>query len=267
MLQRVVVLFTCALFFFSPASAQQASGIAGVVTDASGAVLPGVTVEAASSALIEKVRSVITGDDGRFNIVDLRPGTYSVTFTLTGFGTFRREGIELPVGFTATVNGALQVGSLEETITVSGASPLVDTQNVRQQSVLPSDLLKALPFGVMGISTLSKLVPGLKPRAGDVGAAAGLYASNANSGDTYHGKTGVKLTYDGMQITNMSGTGGNTNYAVNFATVQEVAVETGGASAESDANSYRVNLVPKEGGNTFAFETSWVYANDNFQSG
>ena len=131
-------LFTVGLglvLFASAAFAQEASGIAGVVKDASGAVLPGVTVEAASPALIEKVRTSVTDGEGRYNIVDLRPGVYTVTFTLPGFSTARREGVELPTGFTATVNGDLKVGSLEETITVSGASPLVDTTNVRKQIV------------------------------------------------------------------------------------------------------------------------------------
>ena len=258
------VVFVCALS--SPVWSQQASGIAGAVTDSSGAVMPGVTVEASSPALIEKVRSVTTAADGRYNIVDLRPGTYTVTFTLPGFNTYRREGIELTVGFTATVSAALQVGALEETITVSGASPLVDTQNVRQQQVLSNELLTALPNAVAGISTLSKLVPGLRSGGADVGAASGLYMSNAFSRDTYHGKSGMKLTYNDMQVNNLTGTGGNTSYAVNFATVQETAVETGGVSAESDANNVRVNLVPKEGGNSHSGETTYFYTNNHLQS-
>src|SRR5712691_1713138 len=126
----------CALLIPLPASAQQAtaSGIAGVVKDSSGAVLPGVTVEAASPALIEKVRSVVTDSEGRFNIVDLRPGSYVVTFSLTGFNTFKRDGIELPSGFTATVNADLKNGAATETITVTGESPLVDTRNARKQT-------------------------------------------------------------------------------------------------------------------------------------
>jgi hypothetical protein len=250
----------------SPARAQQASGIAGVVNDTSGAVLPGVTVEAASPALIEKVRSVITGADGRYNIVDLRPGTYTVTFTLAGFSTFKREGVVLPVGFIATVSAELQVGTVSETVTVTGDSPLVDMQTVRQQQVLPGNLLDALPTGVKGVSMISKLVPGLQGRGADVGAASGLYISNYFAGDTYHGKVGVKLTYDDMQVNNLTGTGGSTSYAVNFATVQETAVETGGASAESDSNSVRVNLVPREGGNSYSFDVSGLFTNQHLQS-
>ena len=110
--------------------AQQASGIGGVVRDSAGLAMPGVTVEAASPALIEKVRSVVTDGEGRYSLVDLRPGAYTVTFTLTGFSTVSREGIELGVGFTATVNVTMAVGALAETITVTGASPVVDTQSV-----------------------------------------------------------------------------------------------------------------------------------------
>src|SRR5689334_15327385 len=103
----------------SAVAAQQTSAIAGVVKDTSGAVLPGATVEASSPALIEKVRTVYSDSEGRYNITDLRPGAYSVTFTLSGFSTFKREGIQLTAGFTATVNADMKVGSLEETITVT----------------------------------------------------------------------------------------------------------------------------------------------------
>src|SRR5438132_850162 len=104
-------------------------GIAGVVKDTSGAVMPGVTVEAASPALIERVKTVVTDGQGEYKILELRPGKYTVTFTLPGFGTVKREGVELTSGFTATVNAELKVGSLEESVTVSGQSPLVDVQN------------------------------------------------------------------------------------------------------------------------------------------
>ena len=145
----------------SGAWAQQASGIAGLVRDTSGAVLPGVTVEAASPALIEKVRSVVTDGQGRYNIVDLRPGTYVVTIALPGFNTLRREGIQLTAGFTATINVELQVGALEETITVTGQSPLVDVQNVKQQRVVSEELLSALPTASRALASLVTLIPGI----------------------------------------------------------------------------------------------------------
>src|SRR5687767_2705557 len=145
-LARLVVVLVCALFLPAVASAQSETGnIAGVVRDASGAVLPGVTVEAASPALIEKVRTVVTDAEGVYRIVDLRPGVYSVTFTLTGFNSIRRDGIELSAGFTASVNADMRVGALEETITVSGAAPMVDTQNVIQQKVISRELLDSVP--------------------------------------------------------------------------------------------------------------------------
>jgi Carboxypeptidase regulatory-like domain len=115
-----------------PATARAQSSIAGLVKDTSGAVMPGVTVEASSPALIEKVRSVVTDGQGQYKIVDLRPGVYAITFTLPGFNTVKRDGIELPTNFTATVNADLRVGALEETVTVSGASPVVDVQNAVQ---------------------------------------------------------------------------------------------------------------------------------------
>ena len=128
-----------------PSAAYAQAAITGVVKDASGGVLPGVTVEAASPALIEKVRSVVTDDNGQYRIVDLRPGTYSVTFALPGFSTVKREGIELSGNFVATVNVDLRVGALEETITVTGESPIVDVQSARTQQIIDRDVLAAIP--------------------------------------------------------------------------------------------------------------------------
>src|SRR5207344_484362 len=158
------------------------------------------------------------------------------------------EEIVLTIGFTATINAVMQVGALEETVTVSGASPLVDTQNTQQQKVLGSELLQTLPTGVKGLAMVTNVVPGLRGAGADVGGASGLYSAQAFSQTTYHGKSGIKLTYDGMQINNLAGTGGNVSYAMNFSMVEEMAVETGGLSAESDSNNVRVNLVPKDGG-------------------
>src|SRR2546425_5962251 len=125
---RVVVV--CALTLLpAVAGAQVTTGsIAGLVKDTSGAVLPGVTVEARSPVLIEKVRTAVSDGDGQYRITDLPPGTYGLTFSLPGFNTVRREGVTLTAAFAATINAELPVGALEETVTVSGASPLVDVQ-------------------------------------------------------------------------------------------------------------------------------------------
>src|SRR2546425_1400544 len=142
----LIVWFASWTFAAAASSAQStASGIAGVVRDSSAAVMPGVTVEAASPALIEKVRAVVTDGQGQFKIVDLRPGLYTVTFSLTGFNSVKREGVDLPPGFTATVNAELRVGTLEETITVSGEAPTVDVHNTKDQKVLSQEVLNALP--------------------------------------------------------------------------------------------------------------------------
>src|SRR5262245_29786055 len=130
------VAVAAGMLVLSAAIAEAQSAIAGVVTDTSGAVLPGVTVEAASPVLIEKVRTVVTDGSGQYRIIDLRPGTYSVSFSVPGFSTVVRDGVELPATFTANINVALSVGSLEETVTVSGQTPLVDVQSATQSQVL-----------------------------------------------------------------------------------------------------------------------------------
>src|SRR5437660_7927630 len=134
-----------ALAVFVPAAAFAQAVIAGTVKDASGAVLPGVTVEAASNALIEKVRSAATDGTGQYRIEDLRPGAYTVTFTLQGFNTYKREGIELTGSFTAQINVELKVGAISETITVTGETPVVDVQSARREMTLQNDILKAIP--------------------------------------------------------------------------------------------------------------------------
>ena len=244
------------------ASAQQAtsSGIAGVVKDASGAVLPGVTVEAASPALIERVRSVVTDSEGRYNIVDLRPGSYAVTFTLTGFSTFKRDGIELPSGFTATVNADLPIGAVTETITVTGESPLVDTRNARKQTVVSSDLLNVLPSSVKNLNNLVALTPGFRGNEGfDV---TGAY-SRPDRRHVTTARAGTNVQFDGMGIQHASG---NQGYNANAETVQELVLSTTGITADSNADGAIVNMIPKEGGNRFAGSASGLYSSKSLMS-
>ncbi|OLC43436.1 MAG: hypothetical protein AUH43_20695 [Acidobacteria bacterium 13_1_40CM_65_14] len=143
-----------------PAVASAQSVIAGVVKDTSGAVLPGVTVEATSPILIEKTRTSFTDSQGQYKIIDLRPGTYSVTFALPGFTTVKRDGVELSANFTASVNVELMVSGLEETVTVSGASPIVDVQTTLRRDVLMRDVLDALPTG-RNYQTIGSVLPGV----------------------------------------------------------------------------------------------------------
>src|SRR5262245_28833602 len=143
-----------------------------------GRVLPGVTVEVSSPALIEKVRTAVSDSQGRYQVVDLRPGSYAVTFTLPGFSSVKREGIELTSGFTATVNAELRVGAIAETVTVSGASPVVDTQNVLQQTVLTRQVLDAIP-ATKTVQSHAALTVGaaVPPNRQDVGGSTGEFTS------------------------------------------------------------------------------------------
>jgi hypothetical protein len=257
-LVRTVLGIVGSLLLSSAAFAQAGAGaaISGIARDESQAVLPGVTVEVASPALIEKVRSAITDGEGRYNFIELPPGAYTVTFTLTGFKTFVRDGIALTSGVTAQVNGDLAVGSLEESITVSGAAPLVDTQNVRRQTTATRDIIDALPTSTKRVDTLVSLTPGFQGVA-DVG---GRYNSEPGA---YHGKRGTKQFFDGMGIENSSG---NSSYQVNAAVVEEMVLQTSGMSAETNADGPVMNVVPKEGGNTFKFIGNGLFTNNNLES-
>src|SRR5712672_1126169 len=175
---------TLLVLLLLPASAFAQAAITGVVKDASNAVLPGVTVEAASPVLIEKVRSVVSDDTGQYRIVDLRPGTYSVTFTLPGFSTVKREGIELSGTFVATVNGELKVGALEETITVTGETPIVDVQSAKVQQTVSNDVLRAIPSS-RSAGGIQALIPGLSS-GGDSGGVTG----GGGTAATIHGGRG-----------------------------------------------------------------------------
>ncbi len=268
MLRKSFLLFTAVValvaVFANAGWAQSGSAIAGVVRDTSGAVLPGVTVEASSPALIEKTRTVVTDGQGQYKLVDLVPGTYSVTFTLTGFNTVKREGIELTASFTATVNADMKVGAVEETITVSGTAPTVDVQNVVEQTVKTRDVIDAVPAGTKSIMVIGALIPGATTSSQDVG---GTQYSSAQL--AIHGGRGGEmfLLYDGMNYANGAGRGGGfPALQTNDATVQEVSFETGGLSAESELGSIRSNIIPRDGGNTFkgVFFGSWT--NHDLQS-
>ncbi|MGC4081152.1 MAG: TonB-dependent receptor [Vicinamibacterales bacterium] len=242
-----------------PSAALAQSAISGVVTDASGAVLPGVTVEAASPALIEKVRSIATDAQGLYRLVDLRPGTYTVTFTLPGFRTVLRDGFELPSNFVATINAEMSVGGLEETITVSGGAPLVDVQSTQKSAVLPREVLDSVPTG-RTFAAESALVPGVKVSESNVGGAR----SGSQQRLTVHGSVSADATIevDGISMNSWGDVQPNHNEGM----WQEVSVQTAGLGAEVATGGVRVNLVPRDGGNLMSGQTFFGWAGSGLQS-
>ncbi len=259
---RTLTMFLGSLMIV-PAAAYAQAVIAGSVTDGSGGVLPGVTVEAASPALIEKVRTVVTDGAGRYRVVDLRPGAYTITFTLPGFSTVKREGIELTGSFVATIDAQLRVGALQETITVTGEAPVVDVQSTTRERVLAAEMIDALPTSRNHYS-LVVLLPGVTTSSQDVGGVAGNQQGQTMS---IHGGRGddMRVTQGGVSLgTNLSG-GAKSSNTYNMGAVQEVAVDTGAVNAELGQGGIRINLIPKDGGNTFSGTLVTSYANSAMQ--
>jgi hypothetical protein len=254
------------LLLIPAAALAQNTGIAGVVKDTSGAVIPGVTVEAASPALIEKVRSVVTDSQGLYSIVDLRPGIYTVTFTLTGFQTVRREGIELTGSFTAAVNAELTVGAVAETLTVSGSSPSVDVRNVVQAQVLTSEVRESLPTDRSALG-MSELLPGVT--VSSTSRAVGhdvIGIADNRGGSMIHGSRAAdyQLMLDGTPQ-DMGGSGQGQSWQSIPSEVQEFVYELTALSAENIYGGVRVNIIPKEGGNRFSFYTYGAYADPKLE--
>jgi hypothetical protein len=224
------------------------SAIAGTVKDTSGAVLPGVTVEASSPVLIEKVRSVVTNEQGQFTIVDLRPGTYAVKFTLPGFNTYVRDGLELPADFTATINAEMKVGALEETITVTGESPVVDVSSTARVQVLNREMLDAIPTG-RSIYGMSQLIVGVSLNVPDVGGSRAMQQTYMSTRGLTSANNIVQM--DGLMINGLDGDGAVQQY-INNAVIQEMSYQTAGAGADVSPGGVRVNVVPRDGGNQFS---------------
>jgi hypothetical protein len=245
--RKALVLAGIALALL-PGAALAQSAISGRATDNTGAVLAGVTAEATSPALIEGAKVVVTDGQGRYSIIDLRPGTYRVTFTLAGFTTVVREGIVLTAGFTAPVDVQLSIGTLEESVTVSGASPVVDVQSAQVQQVLTRELLDSVPTG-RSLWAFGQTVPGIAMGAADVGGSRSVqYIAMAAHG-SYHADNAH--TIDGMSIKSLEANGQWTAYH-NTAMFEEISYETTGSGADTSGAGVGIRLVPKEGGNVFS---------------
>src|SRR5437867_470958 len=264
-IKRFIALLSIVLVALPAAAwAQTTEGasIAGVVRDTSGAVMPGVTVEAASPALIERIRSVVTDERGLYRIVDLRPGTYIVTFTLPGFSTFRREGIELTTSFVATVNAEMKVGSVEDTVTVLEQAPVVDLQNVRTQTTIVRDTLDAIPT-TKRLGQYASIIPGATYANATFQDVGGNQGEGGQFGVHGQRPQDLSLNFEGLNQ-NQQALG---VFSFNSQAFQEVVVETGGTSAEAMTGGPQVNIVPKDGGNRCSGSLSAAYAGPSLQLG
>ena len=248
---RLASLVLCLLLGPTAAALAQDTAIAGVVRDSSGGVLPGVTVEASSPALIEKSRTAVTDGSGQYRIIALVPGIYTVTFSLEGFNRVSREGIELRAETIVPVNADLRVGALQETVTVTGASPVVDLQTVSSVTVMTREILDVAPIS-RNLQTVGILIPGTSLQGS--AQAVTRDVGGSSQGDqyplTYRGSTASVTSVDGMRVSVVVASG---QYGLfqNDGGAQEISYNTGADSAEMGQAGLRINVVPREGSNSF----------------
>src|SRR5438105_9382544 len=249
-----------AVIVLIPTAAWAQASLAGVARDTSGAILPGVTVEAASPALIEKVRSVTTDATGQYKVVDLRPGALTLTYALTGFSTIKREGIDLSGSGTVQINADLKVGALAETITVTGETPVVDVQNAARQQIMNGELVANTP-AAKSWNGIMLLVPGVTGDPNTVQLTPGMVLFGIHGGPSTEGR----LQVDGMNVGASRGGGGVSGYSVDTANVQEVTFRTSGGLGEAETGGPNMNIVPKTGGNTFKGTASFQASGSGLQ--
>ena len=243
------LLAAAAILAALPGLASAQAAITGTVKDTSGAVLPGVAVEATSPALIEKIRSAVTDGTGQYRIVDLRPGVYVVTFSLSGFSSVKRDGIELTGTFTATINADLRVGAVAETVTVSGETPIVDVTSTKRQTTLSSELLTTAPTA-RSWAALTAQIPTMTTTGGnnqDVQVTPQMVVFGGAGGRNGEGR----LMADGISIGSAIGGGGSTAYIFDISNAEEVVTTNSGGLGESEVNGPSLNVVPRTGGNAF----------------
>jgi hypothetical protein len=237
------------------------SALTGSIKDESGAVLPGASIEAKSEALIEGSRSAVSDERGAYRIIDLRPGTYAMSFSLPGFKTVKRE-VELPSNFTATIDAQLTVGTVEETVTVSAESPVVDLETNFKAQVLPREVLDSVPTAHT-IQSVGQLVVGIQMNLPDVAGSQAMQQTYFTVHGAGTAQTAVLM--DGMIINGLQGDGGIQSY-LNDAGNQEMVYQTGGGTADSPAGGLKLNMVPKEGGNSLHGSFFIGYESSGLQS-
>ena len=250
------------LLLVSTAAHAQAS-LAGVVRDTSGAVLPGVNVEATSPVLIEKARTAVTDGEGRYTIADLRPGTYKVTFTLSGFKTVVRDGVLLTGTSVTTTNADLAVGTVEETITVSGNAPVVDLQSTTRQAVLDQEVVAAVPSSRTPF-TLGVLIPGVTKGAFMSQDVGGSVVQEVASLEANGGRTGdQRMMVNGVALSSMIAGGWGGGAVPNATGTQEFAIDVSAVDAQAATGGVRINFIPRDGGNRYSGTLFGSFANEN----
>jgi hypothetical protein len=252
------------------ASVADAQAIGGRVTDSSGGVLPGVTVEVRSPALIEQSRSAVTDGAGQYLIVELVPGSYTVSFAIAGFSTIQREAINLTTGFTATVNAELSVGDIAETLIVSGQSPVVDVQNTRRVVVLSREVVDIVPSAKTP-TMIGILIPGMLlgvPTGNQAAQDVGGQTGNNRAGLAIHGgrHNDQQVQINGILTGTMQSASARANQPLTDA-YQEFVFDVSGHSAEVETGGVYVNMIPQEGGNRFTSRSYANFADENLQSG
>ena len=255
-------LAVVALMALMPSLAHAQSSITGTIRDASGAVLPGVTVEAASPVLIEKVRSTVSDGTGEYRLTELLPGTYSLTFTLPGFATVKRDGVEITGAGVITINADMKVGELQETITVTGETPIVDVQSTRRQQVITDETLNALP-ATRGYNALIFLVPSVTGGSNQIDLMPAMRIFYSHGGRGNEGRTYV----DGLSTGSAFNGGGASGYIIDTANSQEMQLTLSGGLGETEMGGTIVNFIPKTGGNSFSgqgfFSTAGEWSQGN----
>ena len=242
-----VLVCTLACLLLATAAAAQ-SAISGEITDNTGGILPGVTVEATSPAMIEGSRVAVSDGQGRYLIVNLVPGTYAVSFTLPGFSTFLREDLVLPADFTATVDAQLSVGNIEESVTVTGESPVVDVQNTVRRQVLDRETMDAIPTGHT-IYARAQLLPSIRMSQVDVGGTRAMQTTYIQAQGADNDQTSINI--NGMSIMSMNSDGSNTGYYNEYG-YGEISIETTLSGADTSRGGVSVNMIPRAGGNAFS---------------
>jgi len=254
----LVIVF--ALLIPSVGAAQGAlerGALTGTVRDASGGVLPGVTVEAASPALIEKIRTAVTDSAGVYRIVNLDPGAYTLTFSLEGFSQVKRENIEVRGSATLTIPVEMRVGSVTETVIVSGESPVVDVQSTRREAVVDGDVIAVLP-GTRSTGSLITMIPGVETFGAALNPSPGLVFFFSRGGPNSEGRFNV----NGMPVANAFAGGGGSSLIYDTVNVDEIAFTVAGGMGETDVGGPVLNIVPRSGGNTFQGQAFTNFSND-----